>query len=113
MPSEDEIRRYQREHPVSPVIQELLAGVPRMQFDPAAARRQFIALFQQETVSRVIARAEHRRQGGVAVRPGSPCTARSALAWRAYLCNTDRIHFNSEGAVPCENISTFTSTVSG
>jgi hypothetical protein len=48
MPSEDEIRRYQREHPVSPVIQELLAGVPRIQFDPAAARRQFIERFQQE-----------------------------------------------------------------
>jgi len=48
MPSEKEIRRYQREHPVSPVMRESLAGVLRMPFDPAAARRQFIERFQQE-----------------------------------------------------------------
>ncbi len=48
MPSEDESRRYQREQPVSPAMQELLAGIPKIKFDPTAARRRLIEEFQKE-----------------------------------------------------------------
>jgi hypothetical protein len=48
MPSEEEIRRYQREQPVSPAMQELLAGIPKIKFDVAAARRRLIEEFQKE-----------------------------------------------------------------
>ena len=48
MPGPDEIRRYQQEHPVSPALQELLAGIPKVTFDPMAARRRLVERFQQE-----------------------------------------------------------------
>ena len=48
MPSEEEIRRYQQEQPVSAAMRELLAGLPKIKFDPAAARRRLVEQFQQE-----------------------------------------------------------------
>ncbi len=48
MPGEDEIRRYEQEHPVSPAMRELLAGIPKIKFDPTAARRKLVEQFQQE-----------------------------------------------------------------
>jgi hypothetical protein len=48
MPGPDEIRRYQQEHPVSPAMQELLAAIPKVEFDPLAARRRMLERFQQE-----------------------------------------------------------------
>jgi hypothetical protein len=48
MPSEEEIRRYQREQPVSPAMQELLADIPTIKFDPAAGRCRLIEEFQKE-----------------------------------------------------------------
>jgi hypothetical protein len=48
MPSEDEIRRYQRGHPISPAMQELLTGIPKIKFDPTAGRRRLIEEFQKE-----------------------------------------------------------------
>ena len=48
MPSEDEIRRSQRGHPISPAMQELLTGIPKIKFDPTAGRRRLIEEFQKE-----------------------------------------------------------------
>lgn len=45
MPSEEEIRRYQQEQPVSPAMQALLASIPKIEFDP---RRRLVERFQQE-----------------------------------------------------------------
>ena len=47
MPSEDEIRRYRQEHPVSPAMLELLAAVPKIDYDPAAMRRRLAERFQE------------------------------------------------------------------
>ena len=46
MPGPDEIRRYEQEHPVSPAIQELLASIPKVEYDPAAMRGKLAERFQ-------------------------------------------------------------------
>ncbi len=48
MPEPDEIRRHQQEHPVSPEPEALLPSIPKIKFDPIAARRRLTEQFQQE-----------------------------------------------------------------
>jgi hypothetical protein len=48
MPGPDEIHRCQEAHPISPAMQELLAAIPKVEFDPTAAHRRLIEKFQQE-----------------------------------------------------------------
>ena len=47
MPSEEEIRHYQQEQPVSPAMQQLLASIPKIEFDPLAMRRRLAERFQE------------------------------------------------------------------
>jgi len=47
MPSEEEIRRYQQEQPVSLAMQQLLASIPKIEFDPLAMRRRLAERFQE------------------------------------------------------------------
>jgi len=49
MPSEDEIRRGQQEHPISPVATELLANIPKIAFDPQTMRRKLAEEFRRRT----------------------------------------------------------------
>ena len=49
MPSEDEIRRWQQEHPLSPVAKELLASIPQIEFDPQTMRRKLAEEFRRRT----------------------------------------------------------------
>jgi hypothetical protein len=39
MPSEDEIRRQATERPTSPAMEQLLASIPKVEFDPQAKRQ--------------------------------------------------------------------------
>jgi hypothetical protein len=48
MPSEDEIRRCQSEHPISAELKAMLQSIPQVKFGPAAARRRLIEDFQKE-----------------------------------------------------------------
>ena len=48
MPGPDEIRRYQQEHLVSPELEALLSSIPKIKFDPIAARRRLAEQFQPE-----------------------------------------------------------------
>ena len=50
MPSEDEIRRYQAEHPISPAMKEVLLNIPKVEFDPQAMRRRLAEQFRNETL---------------------------------------------------------------
>lgn len=50
MPSEDEIRRYQQEHPISPAMKELLSSIPQGEFDPQAMRRRLAEQDRNETL---------------------------------------------------------------
>jgi len=50
MPSEDEIRRYQAEHPTGPAMKELLSSIPKVEFDPQAMRRRLAEQFHNETL---------------------------------------------------------------
>ena len=47
MPSEEEIRRYRQEQPVSPAMRQLLASIPKIEFDPLAMRRRLAERFQE------------------------------------------------------------------
>lgn len=50
MPSEDEIRCYQAEHPIGPAMKELLSSIPKIKFDPEAMRRKLAEQFRNETL---------------------------------------------------------------
>ena len=47
MPGPDEIRRHQEEQPISPAMRKLLAGIPKVEFDPLAMRRRLAERFQE------------------------------------------------------------------
>jgi len=49
MPSEDEIRRWQQGHPISPVVRKLLASISKIEFDPQTMRRKLAEEFRRRT----------------------------------------------------------------
>jgi len=48
VPGPDEIGRYQQENPVSQELAALLSSIPKINFDPIAARGRLTEQFQQE-----------------------------------------------------------------
>jgi hypothetical protein len=50
MPSEEDIRRYQEEHPVGDEIRKLVENVPLIPFNPQAMRQRMLERFRNQAL---------------------------------------------------------------